>query len=106
LLNGTTDDPAQIKSYADHLDGTPLTTVRLTATPSELTARARARACSEMALLAGDDIAGATEEYLQQILDDALRAQESWSPANDLVLDTTSLSGADSARMVLDLSGI
>jgi len=104
LLNGTTDDPSQAKSYADHLYGTPMTTIRLTAAPSELTARARARSRGEMALLAGDDIVGANEEYLQQIVDDARLAQESWSPANDLVLDTTSLSATDTARMVLDLT--
>jgi hypothetical protein len=104
LVNGTTDDPAQVKLYADHLDGTPLTTVRLTATPYELTARATARARGEMALLAGDDIAGATEEYLQQILDDARLAQRSLSPTDDLLLDTTSLTATDSARMVLDLA--
>ena len=33
LLNGTTDVPAQAMSYADHLEGTPMTTVRLTAAP-------------------------------------------------------------------------
>jgi adenylylsulfate kinase-like enzyme len=103
LLNGTTDDPAQPKMYADHLDGTPMTTIRLTAAPSELTARARARSRGEMAPLAGDDIVGATDEYLQQTLNDALLAQESWSPANELVVDTTSLTATDTARMVLDL---
>ena len=104
LLNGTTDDPAQAKLYADRLDGTPLTTIRLTAASSELTARARARSRGEMAPLAGDDIVGATEEYLQQVVADALLAQESWSLANDLVLDTTSLSAAESARIVFDLA--
>jgi hypothetical protein len=104
LLNGTTDDLAQVKLYTDHLDGTPMTTIRLAAAESELTARARARSRGEMASLAGDDIVGATEEYLQQIVDDALQAQEAWSPANELVLDTTSQSATHTARMVLDLT--
>lgn len=104
LLNGTTDDSAQAKLYADHLDGTPMTTIRLTAVPSELTARARARSRGEMAPLAGDDLVGADDEYLQQTVDDALLAQQSWSPANELVLDTTSLSATDTARMILDLT--
>jgi adenylylsulfate kinase-like enzyme len=103
LLNGTTTDAAQVKLYADHLACTPLTTVRVTATPAELTARARARARGEMALLAGDDIVGATEDYLQQILDDARLTQDS-SSADDIVLDTTSLAAAEAARMVLDLA--
>ena len=34
--------------------------------------------------------------------DDAELAQESRSPASELVLDTTSLTATDSARMVLD----
>jgi len=104
LLNGTTDDPTQAKLYADHLDGTPMTTIRLTAAPSELKARARARAHGEMAPLAGDDIVGANEDYLQQLVDDALRSQESWSAADGLVLDTTPLSAAESARMVFELA--
>ena len=104
LLNGTTDDPAQIGLYADHLGGTPLTTIRLTAAPSELTARAAARARGEMAPLAGDDIVGATNEDLQQILHNARLADESWSPANGCLLDTTSLTAADAARMVLELT--
>jgi len=105
LLNGTTDDPAQAKLYADQLDGTPMTTIRLTAAAAELTARARARSCGEMAPLAGDDIVGADENRLQEIVADALLAQESRSPANELVLDSTSLTAPDSARMVLDLTG-
>jgi len=104
LLNGTTDDPAQANLYADHLNGTPMNTIRLTAARSELTARARARSRGEMAPLAGDDIVGADEVYLQSIVHDALLAQESWSLTNQLVLDTTSLSATDSARMVLDLA--
>jgi hypothetical protein len=102
LLNGTTDDPAQVTLYADHLANTPLTTVRLTATSSELQARATARARGEMALLAGDDIVGATEEHLARVLDDARPAQSS-SPAEGLVLDATSLTARDAARTVLDL---
>jgi hypothetical protein len=105
LLNGTTDDPAQVKLYADHLDGTPMTTVRLTAAPSELIVRARARARGEMARLAGDDIFGATEESVQLILDDARKAQESLSTAaDDLLVDTTGLTATDAARMVLHLA--
>ena len=104
LLNGTTDNAARAELYADHLDGTPMTTVRLTATPSELTARARARARGEMAPLAGDDMFGATEDVLQLILDDARRPQESTTPRNDLLLDTTDLAPADAARMILDLA--
>ncbi|MGZ8745287.1 MAG: hypothetical protein ACXWXO_20420, partial [Nocardioides sp.] len=107
LLNGTTDHPAQAALYADQLCGTPVTTVRLTADPSELVARARARARGEMALLAGDDIVGASDERLQQVVDDASLAQESWSAtADELVIDTTSLAASDAARMVLDLSGL
>lgn len=102
LLNGTTDDPAQAKTYADQLDGTPMTTIRLTAAAAELTARARARSRGDMAPLAGDDIVGADEERLQEIIADALLAQESRSPANELVLDSTSLTATASARMVLD----
>ncbi len=102
LLNGTTDDPAQAKMYADRLDGTPMSIFRLTASQSELTARARARSRGEMALLAGDDIVDAKDEYLEQIVADAYLAQESRSPADELVLDTTSLTATDSARMVLD----
>jgi hypothetical protein len=104
LLNGTTDDPAQATLYADHLNGTPMTTIRLTATPAELTARAHARARGEMTPLAGDNNVGTNEEHLRRIVDDACLAQESWSPANDIVLDTTNLSAAESARMVLDLT--
>jgi broad-specificity NMP kinase len=104
LLNGTTDDPAQSRLYADHLDGTPLTTVRLTAAPSELGARAQARSRGQMAMLAGDDVIGADAERLRQIVDGALLAQELWSGADDLVLDTTGLSAGDSARVVLDLA--
>lgn len=102
LLNGTTDDPAQARLYVDHLDGTPLTTARLTATPSVLTARAQARARGEMAMLAGDDIGGATEECLQKILDDARLVQRSSCAAEDLRLDTTSLTATDAARKALD----
>lgn len=101
LLNGTTDDPSQAEMYADRLDGTPMTIIRLTASPSELTARARARSRGEMALLAGDDIVDANDEYIQQIIDDAYRAQESRPPADELVVDTTSLTATDSAQMVL-----
>ena len=104
LLNGTTDDPAQAGLYADHLDGARMTTVRLTASSAELAARARARSRGEMAPLAGDDLSGADEEYLQQVVADAVLAQESWAPATGVVLDTTSLSAADSARMVFDLA--
>jgi hypothetical protein len=57
-----------------------------------------------MTPLAGDDIVGTNEEHLRRIVDDACLAQESWSPANDIVLDTTNLSAAESARMVLDLT--
>jgi hypothetical protein len=103
LLTGTTDHPDQVASYADALEGTPMTTIRLTAARSELTARAHARSRGEMAPLAGDDIVGAEGGYLRQVVDGALRAQESWSPANELVLDTTTLSGAETARRVLDL---
>ena len=81
-----------------------MTTVRLTAARSELTARARARSRGEMAPLAGDDIFGANEECLQQIVEDALAARESGSPANDVVLDTTSLSANETARMIFDLA--
>ena len=105
LLNGTTENLAQVKLYADHLDGTPMTTVRLTAAPSELTVRARARARGEMARLAGDDLFGATEDYLQLIPAEASRLQEWSTPADDLLLDTTGLAAADAARMVLDLAG-
>jgi broad-specificity NMP kinase len=106
LLNGTTDDPAQIQLYADHLDGTPLTTIRLTAAPSELAARARARSRGEMAPLAGDDLVDASETYLREVIDDAVLAQESWSSSSELVLDTTSLSATDAARMLLDLAAV
>lgn len=80
-----------------------MTTVRLTATASELRARARSRARGEMAALAGDDIVGATEASIQEILSDGRPAQELSSLADDLLLDTTGLTAADSARMVLDL---
>ncbi len=33
LLNGTTDDPAQAQMYAEQLDGTPMTSIRLTCRP-------------------------------------------------------------------------
>ena len=102
LLNGTTDDPAQAVSYADHLEGTPMTVVRLTAARSALTARARARSRGEMARLAGDDVEGADEEHLQQLVDDAFATQESCSLADEVVLDTTSLSATEVAGMVLD----
>jgi hypothetical protein len=104
LLNGAVDNPAQAEMYADHLEGTPMSSIRLTAAPSELTARAHARSCGEMAPLAGDDVVGADAEHLKQIVDEALLAQQSWSPANDACLDTTNLSAADSARVVLDLA--
>ena len=83
---------------------TPLTTIRLTAATSELTARAAARARGEMAPLAGDDIVGATNEDLQLILYNARLAHESWSPASDALLDTTSLTAADAARRSVELT--
>ncbi len=107
LLNGTTDDRAQIDLYADQLGDTPLTTVRLTAGRSELGARALARSRGEMALLAGDDLVGSGDELLQQVVDDAARAQESRPvSADEVVVDTTGLAGSDAARVVLDLAGL
>jgi hypothetical protein len=101
LLNGTTTDPAQATLYSDRLDGTPMTTIRLTAAPAELTARALARRRGEMAPLAGDDLVGSSEEHLRQIVDGSVLAQHTWPPADDIVLDTTGLSAADAARLVL-----
>lgn len=43
ILNGNIDDPGQAAMYAHHLHGTPMTTIRLTASPPELAARAHAR---------------------------------------------------------------
>ena len=103
LLNGTVDDPAQAASYAAHLDGTPLTIVRLTASASELAARARARSRGEMARLAGDDLVGADEEQLAQVVAEAVAAQESWPAGDEHVLATTEEAAADTARLVLDL---
>lgn len=79
-----------------------MTTIRLTAAAAELTARARARSRGEMAPLGGDDIVGVNEERRQEIVADALLAQESRSPGSELVLDTTNLTPIASARMVLD----
>ncbi len=104
LLNGTTEDAEQVRLYADQLDGTPMTTVRLTASAAELTARARARERGEMALLAGDDIVGADAEHLRQIVADACLAQESRSTSEELVLESTTLTAADAAGRVLDLA--
>lgn len=106
LLNGTTDDPAQAKLYADHLDGTPLTTVRLTASAAALTARARARSRGEMAPLAGDDLVGADDEHLGEIVAEAVRERESRPPEDELVLDSTTLTAGDTATMVLIRAGI
>ena len=57
-----------------------------------------------MALLAGDDIVGATEEYLEQVLDVARLEQEPSAPMDGFLLDATSLTAASAARMVLDLT--
>ncbi len=104
LLNGTTDDPAQTQLYADRLDPTPLTTIRLTASAAQLGARAGARARGDMAPLAGDDMVGADEEHLRHTVDQSLLAQDTRvTAAGERLLDTTTLSATDSAAIVLDL---
>ena len=104
LLNGTTDDPAQTQWYADRLEPTPLTVIRLTASAAELAARAGSRARGEMAPLAGDDLVGADEHHLRQVVDQALLAQDSRAPVvGERLLDTTTLTATDAAGMVLDL---
>ena len=83
---------------------TPLTVIRLTASAAELAARAGSRARGEMAPLAGDDLVGAGEEHLRQVVDQALLAQDSRAPAvGERLLDTTTLTATDAAAMVLEL---
>ncbi|WP_188111339.1 AAA family ATPase [Nocardioides antri] len=102
VLNGTTDDPTQAATYAALLDGTPLTSIRLTADRTALAARALARARGEMAPLAGDDLVGADDAYLRQIVGGAIAAQEAWRSSGGLVIDTTSLTPSSTARRILD----
>jgi len=104
LVNGNIDGPAEVMMYAHQLPGTPMTTIRLTASPSELAARAHARARGQMASLAGDDLVGANEEYLRAVVDEACRSQASWSSGAERVLDTTRLPAVDAASLVLELT--
>lgn len=102
LLNGAVDEPEQVERYRTSLGSTPLTCYLLTANEQALVGRVRARTRGEGAHLAGDHLVGRSEDDAQEVVAQALLAQERALAVSTLpVIDTTDLTARDAAHRIL-----
>jgi hypothetical protein len=104
VVTGTIAGQADLRRYADELDGTHVTLTRLRAGGHELRLRIMSRAAGGSWPETGDRLRGQSAEFLADVADHAIRAAEGFDrpDAGGVAVDTSGLSPQEAADAIAD----
>lgn len=107
VATGTIAGLADLRRYADELDGTDIAIIRLRAGRAELRLRIMSRAAGGSWPETGDRLRGQSAEFLADVADQAIQADEALdrSDVGGVVVDTSGLSPDEAASVIADVVG-